>query len=406
MRSSFAMNRTVAVTIALVVAGCGAPPSPEPVRPAPLPSATATRNTLSELFAPREGEAAIVPKPADAQGPPREVEAKQVEAEKAVAAEPSTRTVVSLVQGLDGEAESLVRQGDRAYGETRYADAEKLYGKARLLAPKHAAGAVGQARARIGKLGLGLELGIAKGNPIVKTQIAELRRAVRLSDEFAPGHYELGRALLLVDDAAGALSSLERASQLLPQHPEVQSTYGVALIASGKSDLSVVAFTKARDLDSAVASRHGNLATALMMMGRTKEAIVEYESAVRLAEGDARAHSDYGTALLASGDLERATKELQRALVLDPGRAAIHSNLGYALALRSKNAEAIVEYRDAIRLDGKLISAWINLATVLARDPATRGEARAALEKAKSLDPTDPRVKVNLQELDQLDGKK
>jgi tetratricopeptide (TPR) repeat protein len=371
-----------------------------------LPSATTPSNTLSALFAPHEGEAAIVPKPIDSQGPPREAEPRQLVVEKAAPAAPSTLAIVSLVQGLDGEAELLVRQGDRAYGDARYVEAEKLYGKARVLAPRHAAGVVGQARARIGKLALGLELGIAKGNPTVKAQIAELRRAVRLSDDFAPAHYELGRALLLIDDAPGALSSLERSALLLPQHPEVQSTYGVALIASGKSDLAVAAFTRARDLDSGVASRHGNLATALMMMGRTKEAIAEYESAVRLAEGDSRAHSDYGTALLASGELERATRELQRAVVLDPGRAAIHSNLGYALSLRSKNAEATAEYREALRLDPKLISAWINLATVLSRDPATRGEARAALEKAKSLDPTDPRVKANLQELEQLDGKK
>jgi cytochrome c-type biogenesis protein CcmH/NrfG len=64
---------------------------------------------------------------------------------------------------------------------------------------------------------------------------------------------------------------------------------------------------------------------------------------------------------------------------------------------------AIAEYREALRLDPKLASAWINLATVLARDPKTRAEARAALEKARALSPDDPRVKANLEELDGLE---
>jgi cytochrome c-type biogenesis protein CcmH/NrfG len=66
-------------------------------------------------------------------------------------------------------------------------------------------------------------------------------------------------------------------------------------------------------------------------------------------------------------------------------------------------SDAIAEYREAIRLDPKLGSAWINLATILARDPRTRAEARAALETAKKIDPSDPRVKPNLEELDSLE---
>jgi hypothetical protein len=54
-------------------------------------------------------------------------------------------------------------------------------------------------------------------------------------------------------------------------------------------------------------------------------------------------------------------------------------------------------------MDPKLSSAWINLATALSRDPKTRGEARQALKTAAGLDPSDPRVKANLEELDALE---
>ncbi len=95
--------------------------------------------------------------------------------------------------------------------------------------------------------------------------------------------------------------------------------------------------------------------------------------------------------------------ELRRAIALDPSRATFHSNLGYAMQSQGMRSEAVAEYREAIRLDPQLGSAWINLATLLAHDPKTRADARAALETARKIDPTDPRVKANLEELDALE---
>ena len=88
---------------------------------------------------------------------------------------------------------------------------------------------------------------------------------------------------------------------------------------------------------------------------------------------------------------------------LDPSRATFHSNLGYALQQTGRMDRAVAEYHEALRLDPKLVSAWINLATALSRDPKTRPQARAALERARQLSPDDPRVKANLEELDALE---
>jgi Flp pilus assembly protein TadD len=88
---------------------------------------------------------------------------------------------------------------------------------------------------------------------------------------------------------------------------------------------------------------------------------------------------------------------------LDPQRPSVHSNLGYAQQQAGHLDRAVAEYREALRLDPKLVSAWINLATALARDSRTRGEARSALERARALSPDDPRVKANLEELDALE---
>ena len=203
-------------------------------------------------------------------------------------------------------------------------------------------------------------------------------------------------------DVAFALEALETGARLLPDEPEAHSQLGIALLATGHAAEAARELARAVELDPASADRRGNLGTALILAGRTREAIVEYRTRVKMDGVSARAHSDLGTALLGIQDLTGAMSELQRAVELDPGRATVHSNLGYALQQTGRYARAIGEYREALRLDPKLAGAWINLATALARDPATRGEARAALVRARVLSPDDPRVKVNLEELDSL----
>jgi len=83
--------------------------------------------------------------------------------------------------------------------------------------------------------------------------------------------------------------------------------------------------------------------------------------------------------------------------------ASYLTNLGYAYQLLGRRPDAVAKYREAIRIDDKFASAWINLGTALAQDPKTRAEARSALTTAQKIDPTDPRVKANLEELDALE---
>lgn len=285
--------------------------------------------------------------------------------------------------------------GDDSFEKNDFAEAEKHY--------KAAHSVVGLARVRIARTGLPLDYAGAKGNKEVEAAVKELRAAAAKDDAYGPGHAELGRALLMLGDANGALASLQKAVALLPNDPEVHSALGIARLATGKADEAVASLQKASELDPGSAARHGNYGTVLLMRGRVPDAVKEYRLAVRIQPDDARSHSDLGTALLGDNKVQEALVELQKAIALDPNRATFHSNYGYALQIKGDMQQAIAEYRTAIKLDDKLASAWINLATALANTPSTRKEARAALEKAKALDPSDPRVKANLNELDALE---
>jgi Flp pilus assembly protein TadD len=316
---------------------------------------------------------------------------------------PPKPTTISLASSDGTPADAELVEGDKAFEAGSLADAEKHYQLARTLAPKRVAPMVGLARIRIARVGAPFEAGAAKGNREIMAAVRDLKTAAKADPGFGPAAVELGRALLVTGSADQALEWLVKGVDLLPSEAEAHSALGIGYLATGKKDEAVTELAKAAGLDPGSAARHGNLGTALFMAGRKKEAIAEYELRVRLADGDARAHSDLGTALLSTDDLARATSELQRAVALDPGRATFHSNLGYALQLQGKMDEAVAEYRQALKLDDKLSSAWINLATALAKNPRTRAEARAALERARAIDPTDPRVKPNLEDLDALE---
>lgn len=316
---------------------------------------------------------------------------------------PPRPTTIPLAKTGDAAVDALLANGDAAFEAGDLAKAEASYADAKKAAPKRVAGSVGLARVRVTRASPNLGYASAEKNKDVTAAAKELAAATKSEPGFGPAWLEHGRALLLLGDAPGAEASLGKAVSLLPDEPEAHSALGVALLASGKAEQAVASLTKARDLDPGSAARRGNLGTVLFMRSRVPEAINEYEVQAQLAPDDARAHSDLGTALLAAQDMTRAEAELRRAIQLDPKRATFRSNLGYALQLQGRVKDAVTEYREALALDPKLVSAWVNLATALSRDPATRGEARRALESAKKLDPSDPRVKANLEELDALE---
>mgnify|MGYP001282089936 CR=1 FL=1 len=316
---------------------------------------------------------------------------------------PPKPTAIPLARTGNPELDAKLAEGDAAFAKEEFPAALKLYGEAQRLSPKHPAPLVGVARSIVARETPTLNFAAAKGNRLVQNALADLRRALKLDPEFGPAEAELGRALLLLGDAPLAIDPLRRAAGKLPNEPEVHSALGVALLASGRGEEAVGSLARAVELDPGSAPRRGNLGTVLFMRGRIDEAVKEYEAQVALDAADPRAHSDLGTALLSRNDFVGAMRELERAVELDPKRATFRSNIGYALQLQGKHTEAIASYREAIRLYDKLASAWINLATVLAKDPATRAEARTALEKARALDPQDPRVVANFKELEALE---
>lgn len=304
-------------------------------------------------------------------------------------------------RGVGDAAGRELALGDAALRRKDPARALQHFRAARKLLPDHPAPVVGIVRARFSLLNVPFQYGIAPRHSALPELFELLDAASQLDGEFGPVYLERGRLELVRGRADDAKRHLERAAALLPDHPEAHSALAVANLATGDVAAAIAGFERARQLEPNDPDRLDNLGTAYMMSGDVAAAVRVYQRAAALAPNDARINGDLGTALLSAGQLQAAMPYLTRAHALAPDRATFMSNLCYAELQRQQLPEARGWCERATSADPKLGSAWINLGLVLAAE-GKLDAAEKALQTAGRLDPSDPRVKANLEELREL----
>jgi serine/threonine protein kinase/tetratricopeptide (TPR) repeat protein len=255
--------------------------------------------------------------------------------------------------------------------------------------------------------------------------VAECREAIRLRNNYAAAHNNLG-AILCDDkqDYDGAIAAFRQAIRFKKDDPETHHNLGVALTAKGRVDEAAFAFREAirRKRDYPEAYNHlgvlfcdykhnydeaitlfreairlkkdfplpyGNLGIALARKGLVDEAIIAYREALRLKQDYPEAHCNLGDALRLKGRLDEAVAECRKALRFKNDYAAAHLNLGNALRLKGRPDEAVAEYRKAIRLKKDFAVAHNNLGVDL-RARGRLDEAIAELREALRLDKNFP----------------
>ena len=175
------------------------------------------------------------------------------------------------------------------------------------------------------------------------------------------GNMNLGRALLRVHEAAGAMPHLENAVRMAPRYPEARNNLGAALAEQGRLDDAMAEFRAALGLVPSMTDARVNLERALLRQARYEEARAQCDVLVREQPGDQELHADLGTALVGLGRQAEAVAAYEQALRLGPGSAQIHNNLGIALVRLGRNDEAVAHFREALRLQPDFTPARQNL---------------------------------------------
>jgi hypothetical protein len=112
-------------------------------------------------------------------------------------------------------------------------------------------------------------------------------------------------------------------------------------------------------------------------------------------------HADLGAAALAAGDVARAMASYERAAALRPGpTGSLLANLGYALHLARRSDEAVTTLQRAVERSPRTVTAWNNLAAVLARPRRPcRRPSRRSTERSPLSPERPPRLRAQWEAL-------
>jgi serine/threonine protein kinase/Flp pilus assembly protein TadD len=209
----------------------------------------------------------------------------------------------------------------------------------------------------------------------------------RYPDDFWINH-ELGWCLVRMQppQAGAAVRYYQTALALRPNSPGAHLNLGVALSLQGDLAGAAAEYRKVLAVRSADFKAHNGLGVVLYAQGDLAGAVAEHQNALAFKPDYAQAHSNLGNALRKQGDLAAAVAEHQKAIKLQPDLAKAHTNLGVALADQHDLAGAVAEHRKAIKLQPDLVEAHSNLGNAL-REQGDLAGAVAVYRKATDLQP-------------------
>ncbi|MEO8876226.1 MAG: hypothetical protein ABI461_11610, partial [Polyangiaceae bacterium] len=181
-----------AVSAAATFIACGGNEAPPPANanlpPVVSPNATAAFGPLDAGADPAVATAAPPPAPGPKYPPPK-------------------ASTIALASSAGDVCDIELKAGDDAFEANDLEGAQKHYSAAKAAGLKRSGPIVGLARVRIAKQNVAYDFAAAKGNKEITAAVKDLRAAVKSDASSGAAHVELGRALLLLGDAAGAIDA-------------------------------------------------------------------------------------------------------------------------------------------------------------------------------------------------------
>jgi tetratricopeptide (TPR) repeat protein len=224
----------------------------------------------------------------------------------------------------------------------------------------------------------------AAGAP--RDAIAPLEEAIRLQPYEERLYFELARLQLQLQDAVGALGTVEKSRKIFDKSAQLELLRGIALYAQRKFGDAVAAFLRSAELDPNLPQPHAFLGRILShahdrfaevtarfaafekanpesYLGYYLHAIALLEGmgpsldpeiaeraeqllsrSLELKEDQADSHFELGVLLAKNRDYERAEKHLARAVELDPKSSKTHYHLARVYTRLGKTEQARAEH--------------------------------------------------------------
>src|SRR5688500_1986730 len=204
----------------------------------------------------------------------------------------------------------------------------------------------------------------------------------------------LGQKYLEQGNHEKALKYLLRASELMPEHPQVWNHLGLAYHASKQPDKAVEAYQRAIRINRNLPAPHYNLGILLLEEQHLPQAVSELNTFCTLQTNSAEGWTKLGTALVRSKRPDHAELALLNALRLDPKNSEAHNALGLAHIQRKRPREAMISFNNALQYHTSFAPALLNQAVIAHQH---FGNKQMALERYKAFLSTQPDAKTAAQ---------
>jgi tetratricopeptide (TPR) repeat protein len=112
--------------------------------------------------------------------------------------------------------------------------------------------------------------------------VARFRESLRLNDDSAPTHYNLGLAYSMLRQYQDATREFQAAIRVDSEHAEAHNNLGAMLHLAGRFDEAASEYRRAFELRPDNAEARGNLGRVLMVQGRAAEAAAVFEQALAI----------------------------------------------------------------------------------------------------------------------------
>lgn len=206
------------------------------------------------------------------------------------------------------------------------------------------------------------------------------------------------KALLLGERYIGqgeyekALKQLTRASELIPEHPQVWNHLGLAYHGLGQPVKAAEAYQRALRIDRNLPAPRYNLGLLYLEQSHIPQAAAELSAYVSGQTNSAIGYVKLATALLRMKRPDDADRVLIHALRLDAKDPEAHNLLGLAHVQRKRPREAMQAFNNALQVSPTYAPAVLNQAVVAHSYFANR---ELALERYRAFLTTEPDQKTS-----------
>jgi tetratricopeptide (TPR) repeat protein len=225
---------------------------------------------------------------------------------------------------------------------------------------------------------------LAKAEPLV-------RKAIQLDGSLGEAYASFGALAVYKGDFAAAASAYEKAIELSPNYSMAYMWYGTILQVSDKKK-SLSMYEKALELDPLSPPVNSNLGGSLLQAGRAEEAVERFRRAIEIEPGFVGGYRGlakaYGDAL---NQPEEALRYCRKAIEADPGNLGERIELADRLSRMGRWDDAIAECRAISAKDSSFAPAYRAMGLIYASqgrlDEAERWQRKAVDKDPDALDP-------------------